>query len=81
MACYFERRKFGLGTVRQSDTRRSLARIFLVRACLYVVPTYACERMKAAVAIYHFSAKVIGRANGSSALASAAYRSASSNSL
>ena len=29
------------------------------------------------MAIYHFSAKVIGRANGSSALASAAYRSAS----
>ena len=33
--------------------------------------------MKAGMAIYHFSAKVIGRANGSSALASAAYRSAS----
>ena len=31
----------------------------------------------AAVAIYHFSAKVISRANGSSAVASAAYRSAS----
>ena len=30
-----------------------------------------------AVAIYHFSAKVISRANGSSAVASAAYRSAS----
>ena len=30
----------------------------------------------AAVAIYHFSAKVISRANGSSAVASAAYRSA-----
>ena len=29
------------------------------------------------MAIYHFSAKVIGRASGSSALASAAYRSAS----
>jgi Ti-type conjugative transfer relaxase TraA len=29
------------------------------------------------MAIYHFSAKIIGRANGSSALASAAYRSAS----
>ena len=29
------------------------------------------------MAIYHFSAKVISRANGSSALASAAYRSAS----
>jgi len=33
--------------------------------------------MTAAMAIYHFSAKVISRANGSSALASAAYRSAS----
>ncbi len=31
----------------------------------------------AAVAIYHFSAKVISRANGSSAVAAAAYRSAS----
>lgn len=30
-----------------------------------------------AVAIYHFSAKIISRANGSSALAAAAYRSAS----
>ena len=29
------------------------------------------------MAIYHFSAKVISRANGSSALAAAAYRSAS----
>jgi Ti-type conjugative transfer relaxase TraA len=48
-----------------------------VRARLYVVPTSAHERMKAGMAIYHFSAKVIGRANGSSALASAAYRSAS----
>jgi hypothetical protein len=28
------------------------------------------------MAIYHFSAKVISRANGSSAVASAAYRSA-----
>jgi Ti-type conjugative transfer relaxase TraA len=33
--------------------------------------------MKAGMAIYHFSAKVIGRGSGSSALASAAYRSAS----
>jgi len=33
--------------------------------------------MVCAVAIYHFSAKVISRANGSSAVASAAYRSAS----
>jgi hypothetical protein len=30
-----------------------------------------------AMAIYHFSAKVISRASGSSALAAAAYRSAS----
>jgi hypothetical protein len=29
------------------------------------------------MAIYHFSAKIISRANGSSAVASAAYRSAS----
>jgi Ti-type conjugative transfer relaxase TraA len=33
--------------------------------------------MEIVMAIYHFSAKVISRANGSSALASAAYRSAS----
>ncbi|GGO99981.1 hypothetical protein GCM10011329_34740 [Stakelama pacifica] len=33
--------------------------------------------MQSAMAIYHFSAKVISRANGSSAVASAAYRSAS----
>ena len=33
--------------------------------------------MKTVMAIYHFSAKVISRASGSSALASAAYRSAS----
>ena len=33
--------------------------------------------MLLAMAIYHFSAKVISRANGSSAVASAAYRSAS----
>jgi hypothetical protein len=48
-----------------------------MRARLYVVPTFAFERINAAMAIYHFSAKVISRANGSSALASAAYRSAS----
>ena len=48
------------------------------RARLYVVPT-SLVRCKwiATMAIYHFSAKVIGRASGSSALASAAYRSAS----
>src|ERR1700678_4783912 len=33
--------------------------------------------MRTVMAIYHFSAKVISRAKGSSALASAAYRSAS----
>jgi hypothetical protein len=48
-----------------------------VRARLYVVPTCASKRMKIVMAIYHFSAKVISRASGSSALASAAYRSAS----
>ncbi|TCM26378.1 plasmid mobilization system relaxase [Novosphingobium sp. ST904] len=42
------------------------------------LPTYAQEGSIAAVmAIYHFSAKVVSRANGSSAVASAAYRSAS----
>jgi ATP-dependent exoDNAse (exonuclease V) alpha subunit len=48
-----------------------------VRARLYVVPTCARERMQIVMAIYHFSAKVIARSNGSSALASGAYRSAS----
>ncbi len=52
-------------------------KIFFVRARLYVVPTCARARMKIVMAIYHFSAKVIARSNGSSALASAAYRSAS----
>ena len=47
-----------------------------MRARLYVVPTCASKRIQLAMAIYHFSAKVISRANGSSALASAAYRSA-----
>lgn len=48
-----------------------------MRARLYVVPTSLewCNGI-AIMAIYHFSAKVISRANGSSALASAAYRSA-----
>src|SRR3546814_969925 len=42
------------------------------------LPTCAKKGSIAAVmAIYHFSAKVISRANGSSAVASAAYRSAS----
>ena len=57
--------------------QRSLTGIFFVRARLYVVPTCAEARKQIAMAIYHFSAKVISRANGSSALASAAYRSAS----
>lgn len=42
------------------------------------LPTCAKKcRVVDAMAIYHFSAKVISRANGSSAVASAAYRSAS----
>ena len=42
------------------------------------LPTCAKKCIMAlAMAIYHFSAKVISRANGSSAVASAAYRSAS----
>ena len=57
--------------------QRSLTGIFFVRARLYVVPTCACGRKQIVMAIYHFSAKVISRAVGSSALASAAYRSAS----
>src|SRR3954471_20436109 len=36
-----------------------------------------CSRASARVAIYHFSAKVIGRSSGRSAVAAAAYRSAS----
>ncbi len=48
-----------------------------VRARLYVVPTLlVCCNWIAVMAIYHFSAKVISRASGSSAVASAAYRSA-----
>src|SRR3546814_16404499 len=47
------------------------------RAGLYVVPTCSfCCKWIAAMAIYHFSAKVISRAVGSSAVAAAAYRSA-----
>lgn len=47
-----------------------------MRARLYVVPTCASKRIYKAMAIYHLSAKLISRAHGSSALASAAYRSA-----
>ncbi len=48
-----------------------------MRARLYVVPTsLEWRRWIAVMAIYHFSAKVISRATGSSAVASAAYRSA-----
>jgi len=48
-----------------------------VRARLYVVPTLlVCRNWIAAMAIYHFSAKVISRSAGSSVVASAAYRSA-----
>jgi hypothetical protein len=63
--------------VRRSEMQRSLTGIFFVRARLYVVPTCADARKQIVMAIYHFSAKIISRANGSSALASAAYRSAS----
>ncbi len=41
------------------------------------LPTFAQRQYSGVMAIYHFSAKVISRANGSSAVASAAYRSAS----
>src|SRR5580700_353356 len=64
-------------SVRRGGTQRSLTGIFFVRARLYVVPTCALGRTQIVMAIYHFSAKVISRANGSSALASAAYRSRS----
>ncbi len=48
-----------------------------MRARLYVVPTsLVCSNWIAVMAIYHFSAKVISRSAGSSAVASAAYRSA-----
>lgn len=48
-----------------------------MRARLYVMPTsLVCSNWIAAMAIYHFSAKVISRSAGSSAVASAAYRSA-----
>ncbi len=58
--------------------QRSRTRFFLVRARLYVVPTCGVRGIWiAGMAIYHFSAKVISRAAGSSAVASAAYRSAS----
>jgi len=51
---------------------------FISRARLYVVPTCAwpCQCL-IAMAIYHLHVKVIGRKAGSSAVASAAYRSAS----
>ncbi len=46
-------------------------------SCRRVLVEAAALSHVAGVAIYHFSAKVISRANGSSAVASAAYRSAS----
>ena len=47
-----------------------------MRARLYVVPTSLLKcRWSVAMAIYHFSAKVISRASGRSAVAAAAYRS------
>ena len=46
-------------------------------SCRRVLETGRRSSHGAVVAIYHFSAKVISRANGSSAVAAAAYRSAS----
>ncbi len=57
---------------------RSIPRFFRGRARLYVVPTSASPwQCLIAMAIYHLHVKVIGRKAGSSAVASAAYRSAS----
>ena len=59
-------------------TARSIPRFFRGRARLYVVPTSASPwQCLIAMAIYHLHVKVIGRKAGSSAVASAAYRSAS----
>ncbi len=50
----------------------------VVSARLYVGTDVALQKqVRPVMAIYHFSAKIISRANGSSAVASAAYRSAS----
>src|SRR3546814_13983731 len=50
---------------------------FRVRARLYVVPTWLLKcRWIAAMAIFHLSVQVIGRAQGRSAVAAAAYRAA-----
>src|SRR3954464_10815248 len=52
-----------------------------MRRCLLTAYGYACGAVRfrtcLRVAIYHFSAKVIGRSSGHSAVAAAAYRSAS----
>src|SRR3954466_10827059 len=52
-----------------------------MRRCLLTAYGYACGAVRfrtcLRVAIYHFSAKVIGRSSGRSAVAAAAYRSAS----
>jgi Ti-type conjugative transfer relaxase TraA len=61
----------------RAGTQRSRTGFYHVRARLYVVPTsLEWRRWIAIMAIYHFTAKVISRANGSSAVGSAAYRSA-----
>jgi hypothetical protein len=47
-----------------------------VRAYTLLPTSLESERFAFVMAIYHFSAKVVSRANGSSAVASAAYRAA-----
>src|SRR3546814_4765774 len=61
-----------MGRSKSRERQRVLVRAYTS------LPTCAKKGSIAAVmVIYHFSAKVISRANGSSAVASAAYRSAS----
>ena len=47
-----------------------------MRAYTLLPTSLESERLVVVMAIYHFSAKVVSRANGSSAVASAAYRAA-----
>src|SRR3546814_5495589 len=62
-------------SVERSGTGQSRAGFYHVRARLYVVPTCACWRnWYVAMAIYHFSAQIIGRSSGRSAVAASAYR-------
>lgn len=62
----------------QCGTAQSRARIFRGRARLYVVPTCCLKgNWYVAMAIYHLHLQVIGRKTGRSAVAAAAYRSAS----